>query len=167
MRIGYADNLNDVISDVDKMYNDDVTKKQYKRPNLKLLLASLKSDDTLVVKNLGHLSWGIKNVLALLLRLLRNNIDVYISDYNEKLSDHKIILEMLNDCNIRKLYKMNQNVKRKENSNKIKVDTRLWDAYYAMHQKKLIKKPEMAKQLGLTLPTFYRHFATYKRSISN
>lgn len=164
MTYGYADNTKDVINDVNKMYCDDVTHSNLLRPNLEILLSILKPNDTLVVKSLGQLTWGVRNLLLLLIKLLNNDVNVKIVDLNVNLSMYKGLIQDIFSANTRQfeqLKKVSAKPKRKTNLNKP-----LWDAYYTLLKEKSIGKKEMAQKLGLTLPTFYRHFKQYESSLT-
>lgn len=165
MIYGYADNTKDVINDVNKMYSDDVTHSNLLRPNLELLLSVLKPNDTVVVKSLGQLNWGVRNLLLLLIKLLNNDVNVKIFDLNVDLSMYKGLIEDIFSANTRQFEQL-KNVSPKPKRKINKINKPLWDAYYLLLKEKSIGKKEMAQKLGLTLPTFYRHFKQYESSLT-
>lgn len=161
MKFGYADNLIDKISDVDKMYNDDVRYTNNIRPNLDALLNNLKPGDVIVVKELSQLSWSIKNVIKLLTELLNKNVNIITDDNAINCLSSRSLLSSILKIENHRFGKVRKEtyVSRK----KIEIDQNLWNAYYLLWKNKSIRKIDWMHQMGLSQPTFYRRLREFMK----
>lgn len=160
MKFGYADNLNDKIANVDKMYNDDVKYSNTLRPQLDKLLKQLKPTDTLVVKSLSQLSWSIKNVIKMLTELLDKNVNVITEDNSINCFSSRSLLSSILQIENRRFSKVRKEtyVSRK----KIEIDSDLWNAYYTLWKNKSIRKIDWIEKMGVSEATFHRRFREFK-----
>lgn len=164
MIIGYADNPYDVIPDVAQMYFDDVTYSNPLRPKLNELINNLKPGDIIAVKSISQLNWGLRNLILLVTKLLDKGVNIKIVDLNVDLIDLKNILKDFASSDKRKIEKIREATLKRVGKPQSKVNQNLWNAYYTLVKNKSITKMEMAEKLGLTIPTFYRHFRKYESS---
>lgn len=162
---GYADNPFDQIPNVDIMYNDDVTYSNPYRPKLTELLNDLKPGDIIAVKSLAQLNWGIRNLVTLVTELLDKDVTIKVVDINVDLVDHQALITDIANSDKRRFAKIKESTQRGGGRQFIKIDPKLWNAYYTLVKEKSITKTEMAYKLGLTLPTFYRRFRKYEKSL--
>jgi DNA invertase Pin-like site-specific DNA recombinase len=163
MTYGYADNKRDVFNDVDKMYQDEAYYSNKMRPELNKLLENINFGDTLVVKSVSHLSWGVRNVVNLVGKLLDEGVILKILDIERY--DLKNIVNDFAKADRRQFAKIKEATLRHAGGPKIKIDKDSWLAYYMLYKNKSIKKLEMAEKLGLSIATFYRRFREYEASL--
>jgi DNA invertase Pin-like site-specific DNA recombinase len=168
MIIGYSDNTHDVLQDVDQMYFDDVTYSNPLRPKLNELINNLKAGDTIAVKSISQLNWGLRNLILLVTKLLDKGVNIKIVDLNVDLVEYKAVLKDFANSDRRKFEKIKEATLKNlgRTKTKSKADQDLWNAYYTLLKNKSITKMEMAEKLGLTIPTFYLHFRKYEASQS-
>lgn len=159
MKYGYSDNINDIIPNVDKMYNDDVNKLQRARPELDKLLKQIKTGDTVIVKSLGCLAWGTRDVVKQLQRLI--SLGVYVISIDDAINTInqtyvESIVTAFYDIELYKLSKAKIYPKMGRKPNQIDGD--LWNAYYTLWKNKSITKTAWANAMGINCMSFYREF---------
>lgn len=165
MTYGYADNKHESINDVEKMYTDDVTYSNPNRDQLNKLLNIVQSGDTIVIKSLAQLNWGTRNILLLITKLLDKDVNLRVVDLNVNLKSYKDIFKSILDSDRRRFQLIKIANMNRERNKIIKIDPELWNAYYILVKNKSITKIEMAKKLGISIPTFYRRLRDYEKSI--
>jgi len=159
MKYGYSDNSIDTIPGVDKMFTDDVNKIYKSRPNLAKLLNQIGDGDTLVVKSLGCLSWGTRDVVLMLQKLMKVGANIISINDAIDTSNQSYVAHIVTAFHEIELYRFLKTKNYTKSGSKPKeVNENLWNAYYTLWKNKSIKKVEWAKQMNMNLMTFNRTF---------